>query len=393
MSSHVMPTYFNQYPIAFERGAGAWLWDTEGTPYLDALSGIAVCGLGHTHPAITQAIVEQAHKVLHTSNTFKIPNQEKLADILCDISGMEQAYFCNSGAEANETAIKLSRLYARKKNIENPSVITLKNSFHGRSFATLSATGSERIQKGFEPLMSDFIHLPINDIEALQLTIQQDPNIVAILFECVQGDGGIHSVTSDYIHKIRALCNEHDLLMMIDEVQTGIGRTGQWFAYQHHDTWPDVVTSAKALGNGIPIGACMVRGKACHLFTPGKHGSTFGGNPLACAVGLAVIATMQKDELLAHVQQVGCYLRQQLTQAFEHHPNVVDIRGRGLMLGIELNRQAMDIMSIGIKHRLLFNVVANKVIRLLPPLIITTKEADDMVMRLKCIINEFVSDN
>ena len=390
MPSHVMPTYFNQYPIAFETGHGVWLWDTQGNKYLDALSGIGVCGLGHTHAAITHAIVEQAHKILHTSNTFRIPNQEKLADKLCEISGMEQVYFCNSGAEANETAIKLSRLYARKKNIANPSVITLKNSFHGRSFATLSATGSERIQEGFEPLMPGFIHLKLNDIKSLEAIIHNDQTIVAILFECVQGDGGIYSITQDYIKKIRELCNQYDLLMMVDEVQTGIGRTGQWFAYQHHDILPDVVTSAKALGNGIPIGACMARGNACNLFTPGKHGSTFGGNPFACAVGLAVIETMQNEDILSHVQRMGQYLKQQLNHTFKHHPNVITIRSYGLMLGIELSQPAMDIVRIGIKHRLLFNVVANNVIRLLPPLIITTIEADEIVSRLKIIVDEFV---
>ena len=389
MSSHVMPTYFNQFPVAFERGEGVWLWDTEGRKYLDALSGIGVCSLGHAHPAVTQVIIEQAHKVLHTSNTFRIPHQEKLADKLCEISGMEQVYFCNSGAEANETAIKLTRLFARNKKIQNPTVITLLNSFHGRTFATLCATGSERIQQGFEPLMSEFVHLHLNDLVALEKSVRDDKNMVAILFECVQGDGGIHSVTSEYIQKIRQLCDEHDLLMIVDEVQTGIGRTGEWFAYQHDTVLPDIVTSAKALGNGIPIGACMVRGKACNLFGPGKHGSTFGGNPFACAVGWVVINAIENDNVLTHVRYIGDYLKIRLIEAFKQYPCIVDVRGKGLMIGLELNCQAFDIVPIGIRHGLLFNVVANNVIRILPPLILSQIEADEIVSRLQIIVDEF----
>lgn len=391
MTSHVMPTYFNQLPIAFDHGKGIWIWDTEDKCYLDSLAGIAVCSLGHAHPAITKAITEQANKLLHTSNTYRIPQQEKLADKLCQISGMEQVYFCNSGAEANEAAIKLSRLYARKKNIANPTVITMLNSFHGRTFATMCATGAERIQKGFEPLMPGFIHLPLNDIAALEATVANDPNIIAIMLECTQGDGGLHSATPEYYQTIRQLCDRHDLLMIGDEVQTGIGRTGKWFGFQHYNVVPDIITSAKALGNGIPIGACLARGKACNLFGPGKHGSTFGGSPFACAVGVAVIETMQHEQIPAQAERIGKYLLQRLQQALGQHPNVKGIRGKGLMLGVEVDRNAMGMVAIGLKHGLLFNIVANTVIRLLPPLIITEAEADELVNRLEASIKEFVN--
>ncbi len=385
-----MPTYFNQMPIAFERGEGVWLWDTQGRRYLDALSGIAVCNLGHVHPAVTEVIITQARKLLHTSNTFQIPHQKKLAAKLCSISGMEQVYFCNSGAEANETAIKLTRMFARKKKVSNPTIITLQNSFHGRTFATLCATGTTRIQQGFEPLMPGFIHLPLNDIDALEKKIREDKNLTAILFECVQGDGGIQLVTSEYMQKIRLLCNEHNLLMIVDEIQTGIGRTGQWFAYQHDGVEPDIVTSAKALGNGIPIAACMARGVACNLFGPGQHGSTFGGSPFACAVSLAVLETIENDNLLIHTQRIGEYLKLCLMSTFREHPLVVDIRGKGLMLGIELTCQAIESVKVGLKHGLLFNVVANKVIRLLPPLILSYSEADEIVCRLRATIDDML---
>ena len=305
--SHIMPTYFNQFPVAFDHGKGAWLWDTEGKAYLDILSGIAVCSLGHAHPAVTKAITEQANKLLHTSNTFRTPNQEKLAEKLCEVSGMEQVYFCNSGAEANEAAIKLTRLYAHKKNIAKPVVITMENSFHGRSMATLSATGAKRIQEGFEPLVDSFIHLPLNDIAALEKTVSDNPNVIAIMLECLQGDGGLYAASPEYIQKIRTLCNEKDLLMIVDEVQTGLCRTGKWFAFQYHNIMPDVVTVAKALGNGVPIGACMARGKACNLFGPGKHGTTFGGNPFVCAVGIAVIETMQSENIAEHAKNISDY--------------------------------------------------------------------------------------
>jgi acetylornithine aminotransferase len=386
---HIMPTYFNRLPIAFSHGKGTWLWDTEGKQYLDALSGIAVCSLGHAHPAITKAISEQASKLLHTSNGFRIPNQELLAEKLCEVANMEQVYFCNSGAEANEAAIKITRMFARKKNIAEPVVITMKNSFHGRTFATMCATGTERIQIGFEPLMPGFIHLPLNDIAALEQQVNSNPNIVAIMLEPTQGDGGVFSATQEYFAKIRELCDSRDLLMIADEVQTGLCRTGKWFASEHYRIQPDVITNAKALGNGVPIAVCMARGKACNLFGPGKHGTTFGGNPFVCAVGLAVINTMQQDNILSNVEKVGTHLLNQLKETFSKHPHVVDIRGRGLMLGVELDRNAMEIVAIGLKHGIILNIVANKTIRLLPPLNISLTEADEMVKRLQTTIKEF----
>lgn len=388
--THIMPTYFNQFPIAFDYGKGAWLWDTEGKAYIDALSGIAVCSLGHAHPAVTKTIADQAAKLLHTSNTFRTPNQEKVASKLCAISGMEQVYFCNSGAEANEAAIKLSRLYARKKNIQRPIVITMENSFHGRTMATLSATGAKRIQEGFEPLVDSFIHVPLNDIDALEKNITD--NVVAIMLECIQGDGGLYAATKDYLKKIRALCDKHDLLMIVDEVQTGLCRTGKWFAFQYFNIQPDVVTLAKALGNGIPIGACIARGKACNLFGPGKHGTTFGGNPFVSAVASTVLETMQALDLPKHVEKIGAYFLNRLQETFHNHPHVKNFRGRGLMLGVELDTEAFDIVPLGLKHGILLNIVANKVVRLLPPLIITEKEVDAMIARLKETIDHKYHD-
>lgn len=389
-ASHVMPTYFNQLPIAFDHGKGAWLWDTNGEKYLDALAGIAVCSLGHAHPNITAAISHQAAKLIHTHNTYKIPNQEELATVLSEVSGMEQAYFCNSGAEANEAAIKLTRMYARKKNIVNPIIITMKNSFHGRTFATLCATGNERIQIGFEPLMPGFWHVNLNDLQALEEVARTHPNLVAIMIEPIQGDGGIAIADISYLEAVRALCDKYDILMILDEVQTGIGRTGKWFAYQHTTIQPDVMTLAKALGNGVPIAVCLSRGKANNLFGPGKHGSTFGGNPLVCAVGLAVIKTMKAENIPQHAAEIGAYLLDKLKKTLPAaSPSIVDIRGKGLMIGIELNRPCMKIVAMGAEHRLLFNVVADKTIRILPPLIITREEADEIVKRLELTIKTF----
>lgn len=390
MPTRIMPTYYNQMPVSFERGRGAWLWDTENNPYLDALAGIAVCGLGHAHPAITETITEQAGKLLHTSNTYTITKQIELAEKLTRVAGMEQAYFCNSGAETNETAIKLARLYAKRKDIAVPLIITMKNAFHGRTMATLSASGSERLHVGFEPLVKDFIYATLNDIQELDAIVaEHKDHIIAILLEPIQGDGGIQMATEAYLKHIRQLCDQHDWLMMLDEVQTGMGRTGQWFAWQQSSIQPDVLTVAKALGNGIPIGACLARGKACNLFGPGKHGSTFGGNPFACAVGATVIDTMEKNNLLNHAAEMGTYLLTQLQKTLAKQPGVVDIRGRGLMIGVELDRPCMDLPAIGLKNRLLFNITSNKVIRLLPPLIITAEEADEVVKRLDASISEF----
>lgn len=389
MTNTIMPTYFSQLPIAFDHGKGAWLYDTAGKEYLDGLCGIAVTSLGHAHPAITAAICDQAAKLIHTSNTFQIPKQQQLADELVRLSGMEQAFFCNSGAEANETAIKMTRLYARKKNIDHPAIIVTDTSFHGRSMATMSAS-SERIRSGFEPLVPDFIHIPFNDLKALK-ELTQHKNIVAVMLEPIQGESGIRVADAGYLKAVRELCDQQDWLMIVDEIQTGIGRTGQWFNYQYHHILPDILTLAKSLANGVPIGACLARGKTCNLFAPGKHGSTFGGNPLACNTALTVLHTMEKDKLVQNAATMGDYLIKNLRETLSKKNGVVEIRGQGLMLGVELDRPCRDIMAIGAKHGLLFNVTANTTIRLLPPLILKKEEADQLVTRLNKTIDEFLT--
>lgn len=390
MTSSVMPTYFNRLPVAFERGAGVWLWDTQGEKYLDALTGIAVCGLGHAHPAITKVISEQAARLLHTSNNYEVPNQEKLAKTLCEISGMEQAYFCNSGAEANETALKLTRLFARKKSIERPLVITMHQSFHGRSLATLSASGTPRIQEGFEPLVESFKYANFNDIEEIKKILHENKNsVVAIMLEPIQGDGGIRIAEIAYMQQLRALCDENDLLLIFDEVQTGLGRTGKWFAAQHAEIIPDILTIAKTLGNGFPIGACLTQGKAINLFGPGKHGTTFGGSPFGCAIASEVLRVIKDDKLCENAQELGDYLLRQLQTRLKKYPGVVEVRGKGLMLGVQLNQPCLDITRMALKHRILINVVSNSMIRLLPALTLTKKEADEIVERLDQCLNEF----
>lgn len=386
--THVMPTYFNQIAINFDHGKGCWLWDTEGKKYLDALSGIAVCSLGHAHPKITAVIAEQAAKLLHTSNTYLIASQEQLAEKLCQISNMQQVYFGNSGAEANEAAIKLARLYARKKHIAEPIIITLHHSFHGRSMATLSASGTPRIQAGFEPLVKEFLYVNLNDeIELLSTIEQYQERIIAIMLEPIQGDGGIRIASEHYLSLIRKLCDANDWLMILDEIQTGVGRTGKWYAHQHTNILPDIITSAKALGNGIPISATLARGKACNLFGPGKHGSTFGGNPFAMAVGFAVLQTMQEENILANTAQMGTYLLQRLQATLGSHPSVKEIRGQGLMIGVELTEPCLNLPPIAAhEQHLLINVVANSTIRLLPPLIINQTEAEEIVLRLQSIL-------
>lgn len=393
MTSAVMPTYFFRLPVAFSHGKGVWLWDTEGKQYLDALAGIAVVGLGHAHPAITKTISEQAAKLIHTSNTYLIPLQEELATKLTQVADMEQAFFCNSGAEANETGIKLSRMYARQKNIENPQIIVLDKGFHGRTMGSLSAS-NDRIRLGFEPLMPGILRAPYNDIPALKKLAQAHKDIVAILVEPIQGESGINVPAENYLNEIRTLCDEHDWLMMVDEVQTGLGRTGKWFAYQHNNVKPDVVMIAKALANGLPMGACLARGKACNLFPPGKHGSTFGGNPLACATALTVLNTIENENLVQHAADMGSYLMHGLQEALGKHPAVVTVRGKGLMIGVELNLESCrEMMTTGAKHQLLFNITADRTIRLLPPLIINREEADQIIKRLVATIDEYAQTN
>jgi acetylornithine aminotransferase len=385
MQTTLMSNYA-RLPVTFVRGEGAWLWDTQGTRYLDALSGIAVCGLGHAHPAITAAICDQAQQLLHTSNIYGIAHQQALADALVRITGMETTFFSNSGAEANEAALKIARLYGHSLNIDLPTVIVTEGSFHGRTLATLTATGNPKIQAGFEPLVEGFIRVPYNDVDAIAEVAKQHPEVVAVLVEPVTGEGGIVIPDADYLAKLRALCDRHNLLLMLDEIQTGMGRTGQWFAYQHAGILPDVLTLAKSLGNGVPIGACLARGKVAKILQPGTHGSTFGGNPLVCRVALAVIETIEQNNLLQRTQELGQRFYQGLTSALEGVASVRDIRVKGMMIGIELDKPCGQLVSKALEKHLLINVTAERVIRLLPPLILSDAQADDIITTLSHLI-------
>ena len=372
--SHVMNTYA-RLPVAFERGEGPWLWDTQGKRYLDALAGIAVCGLGHAHPRLTRVLQEQIGRLIHTSNIYEITLQERLGDRLAAISGMESVFFCNSGCEANEAAIKLARLYGHKQEIEAPTIIVMEKAFHGRTIATLTATGSRKAQAGFEPLLAGFVRVPFDDLEAVRRVAANNRNVVAVLVELIQGEGGINICSSDYLTGLRAICDENKWLLMLDEVQSGTGRTGTWFAFQHSGVKPDVVTLAKGLGNGVPIGTCMAAGVAATLFKPGSHGSTFGGNPLACAAGLETIAIIEDDGLMQNAVDIGDYLRDGLRQRLGGVPGVKEVRGAGLMIGIELTVPCGDLVSQALEAGLLINVTADTVVRLLPALIYTREQA------------------
>jgi acetylornithine/N-succinyldiaminopimelate aminotransferase len=388
MTSSLSQTY-SPLPITFDHGQGVWLWDTTGKKYLDGLSGIAVCSLGHAHPAITAAITEQAGKLLHTSNLYHILDQQKLAEKLIQLSGMQQAFFCNSGAEANEAAIKLTRLYGRKKEITHPAIVVMEKSFHGRTLATLSASGSRRIQAGYEPLVQGYVRAPYNDIEALRTIAKHTHDIVAVMLEPIQGEGGVLVPDPNYLKEVRQLCDEHEWLMILDEVQTGIGRTGKMFAYQYADIIPDVLALAKALGNGIPIGACLMSGKAAHLFEPGKHGSTFGGNPLASHTALAVLDTIEKEHLLSNATKMGEYLLKGLKKNLSQKPHVKDIRGKGLMIGVEMDKPCKKLLNIGLEEGVLFSVTAESVIRILPPLIIKQPEVDLLIEKITRCVDRF----
>jgi acetylornithine aminotransferase len=385
-----MSTY-NRLPVRFERGEGVWLWDSEQRQYLDALAGIAVCGLGHAHPAVTQAVCEQAGKLIHTSNLYGIDLQERLADRLCALAAMDRAFFCNSGAEANEAAIKIARLYGHSKGVTCPAIIVMEKSFHGRTLATLTATGNRRIQAGFEPLVRGFLRVPYNDIEAIRAIAASKSDAVAVLVEPVQGEGGINVPDASYLAEIRAICDAQGWLMMLDEIQTGMGRTGEWFAWQHADARPDVFTLAKSLGNGVPIGACLARGPAAELMQPGSHGTTFGGNPLACSAALAVLESIESEQLVTHAAALGRQLLDGFRKALAGVAGVNDIRGHGLMLGIELDRPCAALVRQALDQGLLINVTAERVIRLLPPLIITEKQADMIVERVSGLVTEFLA--
>ena len=381
---------FAGLPVAFTHGEGSWLWDTQGKKYLDALAGIAVCGLGHANPAITAAICDQAGKLLHTSNWYQIPLQEKLAERLCKLAGMTNAFFCNSGAEANEAAIKLARLYGHQQNILTPGIIVTEGSFHGRTLATLSATGNRKIQAGFEPLVQGFHRVPYNDLEAVRQVGERSKEIVAVLVEPITGEGGVSIPDAGYLKGLRQICDERGWLLMLDEIQTGMCRTGKWFACQHEGVVPDVMTLAKGLGNGVPIGACLAHGKAANVFKPGSHGSTFSGNPLVCRVGLAVIDELEKGKLASRAAKLGERLLAKLKEALSQVAGVKDIRGRGLMLAVELDRPCKELLQMALDRGLLINVTADSVIRLLPPLILTDDEVDILVRELTSAVRAFL---
>ncbi|MGD2074094.1 MAG: aspartate aminotransferase family protein [Gammaproteobacteria bacterium] len=391
MAEHLMNTY-QPLSVSFEHGEGAYLFDTDGNRYLDALSGIAVCGLGHAHPAVADAICEQARRLLHTSNLYHIDLQQRLADELCRVAAMDRAFFGNSGAEANEAALKLARLYGHRKGIAAPQVIVTEGSFHGRTLATLTATGNRKIQAGFEPLVPGFLRAPYNDLQALHTIANNSPSAVAILVEPITGEGGIRIPDDDYLTEIRALCDRFGWLMMLDEIQTGMGRTGRWFAHQHSDAIPDVMTLAKGLGNGVPIGACVARGEAAEIFKPGNHGSTFGGNPLAASAALTVIETVEEKNLLKNAATVGMLLLDGFRERLGGRRGVLSIRGRGLMIGIELERPCTVLMQQALERRLLINVTADTVVRLLPPLILDREQAQAIVSTVSELVETFLGE-
>jgi len=388
--SHLMNTYA-RLPIAFSHGDGSWVTDTDGKCYLDALAGIAVSTLGHNHPALVAAIAAQAGRILHSSNLYRIPQQEQLADKLAALAGMDEVFFCNSGCEANEAAIKLARYYGHRRDVERPAIVVMENAFHGRTMATLSATGNRKAQAGFEPLVSGFVRVPYNDLEAIRAVARANQNVVAVMLEIVQGEGGIHIADVDFQRGLRTLCDENDWLLICDEVQCGTGRTGTWFGFQHAGIRPDVVTLAKGLGGGVPIGACLTRGKATGLFKPGKHGSTFGGNHLASIAALTTIAVIEEDGLIDNAVAIGRLIREGLAQALAGCAGVVEIRGQGLMIGIELDRPCAELVLRALDVGLLINVTADRVVRLLPPLNFSADEARELVTRLGGLIGDFLA--
>lgn len=390
--SALMPTY-NRLPVTFERGKGVRLWDTEGKEYLDAISGIAVCNLGHSHPKISTAICGQADELMHTSNLFGIANQERLGTALCEAAGMDKAFFCNSGAEANEAAIKIARLYGHNKGIEKPAIVVMENAFHGRTMATLSATGNRKAQAGFEPLVQGFVRVPYDDLDSIRALAEHNPDIVAIMVEPIQGEGGVNIPDEQYLTNLRAICDDNEWLLILDEIQTGMGRTGRLFSHQHQEIIPDVMTLAKGLGNGFPVGACLAKGQASELFGPGSHGTTFGGNPLACRVALSVIETMNEDDLPAKAAALGKQLIEDFQKELAEVEGVTDIRGSGLMIGIELDRTCTDLVTQALDEGLIINVTASQVIRLLPPLVLSTGDTEELVAGLTSLIKDFLAQD
>ena len=390
-SPHVMNTY-GRLPIALSHGQGCRVWDVNGKSYLDALGGIAVNTVGHNHPKLVPALQDQIGKLIHSSNYYHVPLQEMLAAKLVELSGLENVFFCSSGLEANEAALKLARKFGHDKGIEYPEIVVYEKAFHGRSIATLSATGNPKVQAGFGPLVEGFIRVPINSMEALKTATQGNPNVVAVFFEAIQGEGGVHSMTDEYLQQVRALCDERDWLLMIDEVQCGMGRTGKWFAHQWAGIKPDVMPLAKGLGSGIPVGAVVAGPKAAHIFGPGNHGSTFGGNPLAMRAGVETIRIMEEDGLLANAVTVGAHLRAALTRELGGLPGFKEIRGRGLMLGIELAKPCGALVNRAAENGLLISVTADTVIRMVPSLIMTTPEADEIVAILSPLVKQLLQE-
>jgi acetylornithine aminotransferase len=388
-AAHLMQTYAPQ-PVAFARGEGAWLWDTEGRKYLDGLAGIAVNGLGHNHPELVPALQAQAAKLIHVSNLFRVPEQEAAAERVCRIAGMDNAFFANSGAEANEAAIKLARLHGHQRGIDNATIIVMEKAWHGRTLATLSATGSRKAQAGFEPLMGGFLRVPYDDIAAIE-RVAENPNVVAILLEVLQGEGGINVAHADYLRGLRAICDERKWLLMIDEVQSGIGRTGKWLAHQWAGIVPDVITLAKGLGSGVPIGACLARGVAAKVFKPGNHGTTFGGGPLVSVAASKTLEIIEKDGLLEHAAKMGELIQGGLRRELANVAGVKEIRGMGLMIGVELDRPCGDVVKRALDAGLVINVTAERVIRLLPPLVIREAEAKQLVSILAPVVREFLA--
>jgi acetylornithine/N-succinyldiaminopimelate aminotransferase len=389
-SPHTMNTY-GRVPLAVSHGQGCYLWDTTGKRYLDALAGIAVSTLGHNHPKLVPALQDQVAKIIHSSNYYHVPNQERLAAKLVELSGLTNVFFCCTGLEANEGALKLARKFGHDKGIERPEIVVYEKAFHGRSIATLSATGNPKVQAGFGPLVEGFVRVPANDIEALKRATEGNPNIVAVFFETIQGEGGVNPMRAEYLRQVRALCDARDWLLMIDEVQCGMGRTGKWFAHQWADIKPDVMPLAKGLGSGVPVGAIVAGPKAAHIFQPGNHGTTFGGNPLAMRAGIETIRIMEEDGLLDHAATVGEQLKAALVRELGSLPGVRDIRGQGLMLGVELDRPCGALVQQCADAGLLISVTADSVIRLVPPLILTTNQADDIVAILAPLVKAMLA--
>jgi len=389
-AEHLMQTYAPQ-PVAFARGEGAWLWDTEGKRYLDGLAGIAVNGLGHAHPVLTRALCEQAARLIHTSNLFRVPEQERAAELVCARAGMDNAFFCNSGSEANEAAIKLARLHGHQRGIENPAIVVMEKAWHGRTLATLSATGSRKAQAGFEPLMGGFLRVPYNDLAAIE-RLADNPSVVAVLMEVLQGEGGILVADAGYLRSVRELCDRKQWLLMIDEVQSGTGRTGKWFAHQWAGIRPDVMSLAKGLASGVPIGACLARGAAAKVFKPGNHGTTFGGGPLVSVAAITTIEVIERDGLLDHARAMGEIIKGGLEREFAGVAGVREVRGLGLMIGIELDRPCADVVRRALAAGLVTNVTADKVVRLLPPLIISAEQARELVAILAPVVKAFLAE-